>query len=283
MKKRIIQLFLIFVLTLTLTSCKSRVGCEKYSDAKDYKVGDQTYKETISKVEIDWSCGEVKIVESTNSTIKITESDQNLKYDKKVHSLVKDGVLYVKFWKSGLRSDIESEKKFITIQVPSGKEMNIDSISADVISDKLTGSNINIKTVSGNINIKEVKTKTCDISTTSGDVSLNKVTSSTKFDIETVSGKLNIGSLISKNITANSVSGDVKMELESFTNIEIKVTSSKVNLLVTNDFSATLTYKTTSGKLNTSLDYRTSGSKRIFGEGTCNIYVKSVSGNLNIN
>lgn len=270
------------ILILTLTSCKSHVSSNKYDDAKDYKVGNQTYKETISKVEINWACGEVKIVESSSTTINITETGLGLKYDKKVHSLVKDGTLYVQFWRSGLKSSVDGKDKCVTIQIPSGKNIKVDAGSATIKSDKLTGNNIELETVSGEINIKEIKCKTCKIETSSGNIVLNKTTASKSFAADVTSGMLNINSIDASNIDIDDVSGSIDMKIESATNINIRATSSKVNLGFPSNFGSTLTYKTTSGKFGSSPIYKTVGSKRVFGDGSCNIYVKTVSGDLKI-
>lgn len=285
MKKNI--LFEVLIVMISLFGCKNNViNGQKYSDSEKYFVGSKTYDEEISNLEVNWYIGSVEIV--VGEKVEVEENSSNLPSEKQVHSYVERGTLKVEFWKSGLKSTVDSNEKQVKITIPRGTNINISSISANVISDSIDceemlvtsvsgGININflkakevkitstsgsikidntnvlekvdIGTVSGTVIATEISSKELDVSSTSGKIEIEKINSD-EVEIETVSGKIDVLDLDCKTAEISSTSGYIKLSPKNFEDISIEGVSSDITIYIESDLSTTISFKTTSGEFN---------------------------------
>lgn len=149
------------------------------------------------------------------------------------------------------------------------------SVSGEIKTGALICDEGKIETVSGTLNIFGA-VKSLTAKSISGDITfIGYATENAKF--ESVSGgifaKGNIAS-----ISAKSVSGAVEVG-GIFENATVSTTSGNVTIT---DFSGTLEFNTTSGKLKSDIPHTENGKKYIFGNGSQTAKISTVSGNLTI-
>lgn len=105
MKNIILWTCLIFVVVaaaLLLCGCVSVVTFNTYENADKYEAGNKTFGSDVKKVEINWCCGEIKIVKSSACSVSVCESgDADLPEEKRVHTYLEGDVLKIQFWNRG--------------------------------------------------------------------------------------------------------------------------------------------------------------------------------------
>lgn len=80
---------------------------ETYPNAEKYQTGAFTYNVAdIKAVEVYWRSGEVEITESGDSELHVKESGGELSEDIAMHYLLDDGVLRIRFCKSGAKIQV---------------------------------------------------------------------------------------------------------------------------------------------------------------------------------
>lgn len=80
---------------------------ETYPNAEKYQTGAFTYNVAdIKAVEVYWRSGEVEITESGDSELQVKESGGELSEDIAMHYLLDDGVLRIRFCKSGAKIQV---------------------------------------------------------------------------------------------------------------------------------------------------------------------------------
>lgn len=285
MKKNI--LFGVLIIMISLFGCKNNIiNGQKYLNSEKYFIGSKTYDEEISNLEVNWYVGSIEIV--IGEKVEIEENSSNLPSEKQVHSYVEKGTLKVEFWKSGLKSTVDSNEKQVKITIPRGTNINISSISAKVISDsidcdkmwitsvsgiisidnlkakeiKITSTSgsvkidniytlekANIGTVSGTVIANEISSEEVEVSSTSGKIEIEKIKSD-EVEIETVSGKIDVLDLDCKTAEISSTSGAIKLSPKNFEDISIDGVSSDITIYIESDSSVTISFKTTSGEFN---------------------------------
>ena len=221
MKKfsKILSICLSIILAVFLFSCSS-CSTYEYDYASEYKSGNVEYLSSdyssVSVLDLDWISGEVEIILSNANALSIMEtSSQPLTEEEKLHTLIKNGTLYVKFAKSGWHENYMPEKK-LTIAVPS--RFSFDTINSTTVSTDLRVSGqyvrvFNHETVSGEVEINSCNVTGLTINSVSGDIRAENTVVG-KFNGETVSGSLKFAFLTMTNqFKFNSVSGDVILSI----------------------------------------------------------------------
>lgn len=127
MKKVMIGLLLCSLVITILSGCRVNISIgtndtltsETYPDAEKYQIGSFTYNAAgIKAVEVYWRSGEVEITESDNSELHIKESGGELPEDTAMHYLLDDGVLRIRFCKSGAKIQVNAADivNFVSLQ-----------------------------------------------------------------------------------------------------------------------------------------------------------------------
>ncbi len=310
MNKRIssIGVLLLCALTVMLSGCRVNISIgtndtltgETYPDAEKYQTGAFTYNATdIKAVEVYWRSGEVEITESDNSELHVKESGGELSEDIAMHYFLDDGVLRIRFCKSGAKIQVNTADKHLSLEVPKGVDLSVHTTSALVKADDLNQNSILIAALSGHIELGTVTADTIDLSSSSGSIcaaslsaqSLKCNTSSGSVDIgvvsaetldcSTSSGGVTMDSAVSETVKIATSSGSVDLTLTSVSSAEIDTSSGAVSLLLAKG-GAEVLYTTGSGKLLTDRAYDRKGDLYVFDEGAGNITVETSSGNLKI-
>ena len=298
--KLIIILVFVAVTCFGMTACISYTSQTRYDDADNYLAGSQTYDAAdLTGLNIDWKKGKVVLVEDESATCVTVTEDNALSDEKKVHSYYHDGVLEIKFWKSGLRDQVSEKDKCVTIVYRSVHDLDIHMTSGDLIADKVTVERAKIEITSGEIDIKRVQANDCECKMTSGDIKLGELTSE-NVTLKLTSGNLSLGDVRAETVTHSQTSGNTRiqrMETGSFTSqstsgdVDVSFARvQRVSLTMTSgdaeiglpEGGATVSVAMTSGSFKTDLTYVVNMGKYIFGDGQCELGIKMTSGSVRI-
>lgn len=187
----------------------------------------------------------------------------------------------------------------LKIIIPSKIDLVINSVSGNVYVDNIKG-DIKVKTVSGDIEIENTNGKIyCytlsgdfkgenikdefEIISKSGDIKIEKIEK--EGNIKTYSGDILIRKGAFKKVFLSTFSGDYKLEEINVENsMELKTMSGDVDIdLLTKDVKIVIETKSGEGEINYEgkITYINRGEIS-FGDGSKNIFVKTISGDVNI-
>lgn len=308
MKKVIIGLLLCSLAIMMLSGCRANISVgtndtltgETYPNAEKYQTGAFTYSAAdIKAVEIYWRSGKVEITESDNSELHVKESGGELSEDIAMHYILDDGVLRIRFCKSGAKIQVNATDKHLILEVPKGIDLSVHTTSALVKADSLNQNSILIAAFSGSTELGSITADTVDLSSSSGSICADSISaqslkcgassgsvgvgtvSAKTLDCNTSSGSVMIGSMVSEIVQITTSSGNVNLTLIKVPSAEIHASSGTVNLILAKG-GAEIQHISSSGKLFTDRSYDCKGGLYVFDEGTSNIIVETSSGNLKI-
>lgn len=272
------------LLVVPLLSGCSSATMPVYEDADKYVVGNKTYEESITSLDIDWISGSLALKEDTSITGAIlTENSENLLDPAKVHSYYNNGDLKIKFFKSGYSSRIDfNDKQLILTYNPT----YLKNIKIDLTSGKLTASNlssletINIQFTSGSSSIGKISTLNASVSFTSGGFDCDEI------DAKTMNVKMTSGNFfadkISANIDLNATSGTVVTQFGYTEQSKFNLTSGDLRIKIP-EAGGSLKIEKTSGYVNIGPKYVISDDRYLIGDGVAKIDVKITSGSVRVN
>jgi len=284
MKIKSLILFVLLCFTMTILSSCTKGSFYAYNYAERYKAGDATYEEEIKSVNIDYISGSIEIIFSdTESCVNVIEDTDALEDYQRVHSMVMDNTLYVKFVKSSGDFFNIPEKKRLVVIVPTNitsLDVNGDSSSVEVRD--LEIENINISSTSGSVSLENIDSSKISIDTVSGVVNLQKVQAKEAV-IKTVSSATFIEGIILSKMDLSSVSGNFNIQTVPLTKeININTTSGDIYFSKMENTSFKLTLKTVSGRFDTIFPAVIVDESYVQNNGECIINFKSVSGSIAI-
>ncbi len=219
----------------------------RYDDADRYSIGDGSVPASrVKDLEIDWLSGNVSVVYGSGSEVTIAESfSGNLSQDQLVRWYLDGSTLRIKFQKSGIVWG-DTGSKDLTVVLPRGMaldELDMDCVSAD----------------------------------------FNVEVDASEYDVESVSGDFNLSASGSRSVDVGTVSGDCNLRMQQCpSNVDMKSVSGSISLWIPSDSGFTAEISTVSGKINCSIPVTTSGKRIVAGNGSAEIEMESVSGDLNI-
>jgi DUF4097 and DUF4098 domain-containing protein YvlB len=240
-----------------------------YND-KDYTVGGGTVSPSdVSDLQIDWTSGTVKVVPYSGDSIIIEEdSDTSLDSDYQMRYKVDDGVLNIKFAKSKvkLKGIFKNMSKELTVKVPEKfmfDEVEIDSVSAQIMMDQINCGSTDCSTVSGNIVLEKVSTN--------------------QFDGETVSGKMDCKGGSMDDVTMETVSGKIEMAFQTMpSEMDLESVSGDITLGFPENKGFQVDYDKVSGDFDCQFNVTINKSMATYKNGSCKIDMETVSGDMNI-
>ncbi|MDY2880128.1 MAG: DUF4097 family beta strand repeat-containing protein [Candidatus Borkfalkiaceae bacterium] len=292
----------ILALVLFGTGCllSPVIGGVVYENADEYVVGNASYDDLPRTIKICWTVGSVEIVRTDESRVTLTEADDGLKEDEKMRSLNRDGTLTVRFWKSGKRGRIDSERKKLTVSLPEGISVLLETVSANVnacdlvcptVSVKnvsgeiflgdVTADDLTVETVSGSFRADEVRTENVSAYTVSGSLSFRSLKTGT-FTVESVSADLSVQDLSTDVVAAETVSGKIRFRATLCGSADLETVSGDCILEKVASLGMTVDFHSSSGRLISSLPRTEENGKHVFGDGNCKVRFRSTSGNLTV-
>ncbi len=256
MKKKLIT-----VLVMALGFMSFAVGCSKtpysyvynhvYKNESDYSVGDFTYKGSdINKVNVNWAFGNVTVVEDDGEELTVSESNNNLTEEQKMRYLISNGVLNIQFCKSGYNGDFKGVEKKLTVKIPKGIKVDIETLSANInlndanpldlelesssgkieIENVVVQKELSAKSSSGQIDISKIKAESVEVESSSGEIIIKEATAQKNVELESLSGNIEADDMIANKIEAESSSGKIIMHKANAPSIEIESTSGMITI-----------------------------------------------------
>lgn len=286
-KPAIFAILACFIL-LGLTSCNYSLY-KTWNNYKDYTAGNGDFDATtVSSIAIDWVNGDINVVTADVEKITVFEqSARELKESELLRYYLSDGVLDIKFVAPRLKLlDKKVLDKDLFIQIPlsaaaSLSSLNIDSVNSDINVKNIKALDLEMDVVSGKIDIKNCTIVMLDIESVSDEINLlsSKIAS---IDISCVSTNIKVNSEVT-DFEVDTTSGNVDFTSTIMSNkIKINAISSVVNLTLPENSGFTVEYDTLSGQFTSDFATTNSNDKYIFGDGTKQIEVSTISGNLSI-
>ncbi len=200
----------------------------------------------IREIEIEWIAGEVEIECYDGNEIVFSEtSAEQLSERQTMRYLVKDGELEIRCCES---KTVQLPEKTLTVQIPAS--LIADELEADVVSASLTARGvqareIKLESVSGNICADGLTAEKLQIDTVSGIAEILRCDVARKLEIDTVSG-----------------------------NAAMQLAASATGF--------TLKFDTVSGSVHCDVPVTTSRKSMVYGDGSLEIEMESVSGRFKI-
>lgn len=272
---------------VAVASVSGLVGC-RYSfvtgdayDEEGYLVGSKTYAEQVTAVEIVWKCG--KLTVKNGDKVAVSENADGLSDEQRVRSVVRDGVLYVQFWKSSYVSEINQADKNVLVEVPRGASIKIASTSGDIHCEDISADSFEVGKMSGGFYAGDIVAKSVRLSSTSGSIKTDSV-SCDSLSVSTTSGKVSLGNVAAVQAQVNSTSGNVSFNImPACEQVDVECTSGSVKLCLQDVArGAAATINTTSGAKNVTVEHTQSGNEYVVGSGACKLYVRCTSGSVTL-
>lgn len=276
--KKLLSTILLGFIGISLSSC-TRYGI--YDDADKYLVGNQTYNENITSLDIDWVSGTLTIVEDeTISGVKI-EEETNLTNEKElVHSYLDNGELKIKFFASGYsKSGFRSFKKNLTLTYHPGiTDLEIGLTSGTFNANSLTADKVDVDLTSGTANINTITATEVDVDLTSGSANIDKITAN-EVDVDFTSGRATINHIDANEFDSDMTSGSMTVAFDKVNKASFGLTSGSIDMTLPSD-GGTVKVNKTSGSVNAIRECTISNNIYTFGEGSADIDVGMTSGKL---
>ena len=104
-----------------------------YPDAGKYSAGNFEYKASdVSSIEINWISEDVTVKQSDQKTLSVKEENRGLNNRQKMHWRLDGDKLIIQYCKSGYKGRFPGKTKKLTIEVPAGIDLAINTVSGDV-------------------------------------------------------------------------------------------------------------------------------------------------------
>ncbi|MBR3247076.1 MAG: DUF4097 family beta strand repeat protein [Clostridiales bacterium] len=263
---------------LCLTACSFglfNTFSYQYENAEKYTAGDREIDDKITKINIDYISGNVKVKGTDTDSVTVEETaNTELDSDHQVHTWVDGDTLYVRYCVSTKSINFNKIEKSLEITIPEAQELDdfvIEVSSGNIDLDGFTTENLNSHASSGNMNI-DCSATVIELKSSSGNVGLTqngnsdslKIKASSgniviiqngdckSFDIDSSSGKINIeqqGTVGQAKI--HSSSGGVTAAMGTVNTLNVDVSSGGIKLDA--DEIKDLTTKASSGHSDISL------------------------------
>ena len=252
---------------------------EVYKDSELYKTGSQEYAEPIKKLDVSWSMGKVTLVQDINLASVVILEENELDDEHKVHTYLKDGTLFVKFWGSGVQGMVLGTDKHVTIKYPSAIEL-IDLVvtSGTLEADYIASNKIDIVRTSGLTKIGKIETDELLYTQTSGNTTIQEIVSE-DIQMHSTSGGVVINKIDCTTFDLVYTSGGINLKFNTVEKADIDGTSGSQTITIP-ESGATIHYHVTNGSFKSSLDGREEDHSLVVGDGNAKINLSVTSGNI---
>ncbi len=233
-----------FCLAVGAVFCLSFVGCKPsaersfryYDNAAAYVAGEFTCDSAaVKRVEIDWIGGNVEMEQSGSGKTAVFEEGDELSEEKRLHTYLNDGVLRVKYCRSGCLGKIDETQKNLQVEIPKGVDVEINGVSANVYLGMIEIGNLSIKTDTGSVEAESIRCQ--------------------RAEIETESGYIGVGALTADGLELGSASGEIHLGIPTCQSTEIETKTGNVTVYLRGDVCALIDFETKRGVLQTERRY----------------------------
>ena len=261
MKKNILIIIPIIILSIILLGCNNILTDSYQYDDTNYKIGNMAFTEPITQINIDWIVGDVIITKSETQEIIIREDvDANIDDSLKMHYNLSNGILDVKFCGNKESINHSYRVKKLYVYLPSMlKKITLNNKTADITINNVIIMDLSINNISGDIDMQKSEIDLLNINNTSGSIllfynSLNYV------NINTISGNVGIScdyGPLGLNVTSESAG---------------------ITIYIKENEMVSFNYETEIGTFKTNLEYTTNNNTYIFNNGSTVHNVKTQTG-----
>lgn len=323
MKKK--QAVLIAALLALCALCPTAFAArmERYANAQQYTAGDFEYNAAdVQRVEIHWIAGSVTLMQSDVDTLRAYESGSSKSDDMQMQHLLADGVLYIQFCQAGAQysSLFFTPKKALTLAVPAGIALSVETRSADIAlhehqlgntvlqstsgdihADYLLSERLSVSSTSGSLDITAadahqtmslcstsggiqaggLRADTILLDTTSGSIHADAMAAAARIRAESTSGAIALKQLQSPQLEIETTSGSIAAGLCGSQKAAIRSVSGSVKLTLHGSLGAAVDFHTASGSFHCD-DSHTANGRALIGNGACELSVRTASGSLTI-
>lgn len=243
--------------TLCLTGCSFgliNTVSYQYENGDKYTAGDREIDDTITKINIDYLAGDVKVRGTDTDNIKVDETaNTDIDADHQVHTWVDGDTLYVRYCVSTKSINFNKIEKNLEITIPEAQALDdfvIEVSSGNIDLDGFTTENmysyassgnmdidcsamaIELKSSSGNVGLTQHgNSDSVKVKSSSGTIAINHDGDCKAFDIDSSSGKINIeqqGTVDQAMI--HSSSGGVTIVMGNVNTLNVDVSSGGIKL-----------------------------------------------------
>lgn len=223
----------------------SGISNYSYKDAANYTSGPLSTTQPVTALDIGWVSGSVTVVKGSGG-VKAYE-DGEFEEDLRLHWYLDDGVLYIRFCKSGTNVNGLNfiNRKNLTVELPASvnlTKISCDTVSAGVTIDRFYADTWDIDSVSGAVKISSGNGKSLYVNSVSGSITVsegnfgsvktdtvrgfvNYTGNAKSIESDSVSGKLTYNMSTVPNLRADTVSGGVFLSLPENDGFSVKFDS----------------------------------------------------------
>ena len=166
-----------------------------YENGEKYTAGDREIDDSITRINIDYLAGNIKVKGTSDDSIFIRETvNRDIDADHQVHSWVDGDTLYVRYCVSTNMINFNKIEKSLEITIPAEQELDdfiIDVSSGNIDLDGFTTGSLNSHASSGNMTI-DCSASDIDIKSSSGNVDLTQNGNSDNVKVKASSGNIGI-------------------------------------------------------------------------------------------
>lgn len=193
----------------------SSISTFNYSDPSSYNTGDGTIREKVKSVEINWSVGDIEIVEYDGNHVVLEETAVrgSLDDDLRLRWKTEGSKLRIQYARAGKNLDLKGVEKKLVVKIPSS--VSLDELEIDVVSSNSFVSLDGIReldwnSVNGNLDARLKTLEEADLDTVNGNATLHvssKAPSKVEFDCVNGDLTLSIPKDSSFTLTRESING----------------------------------------------------------------------------
>lgn len=223
--------------------------------------------ESVKTIEVEWIDGNIEIEKTDGTEIRYSESNVKNAKDAMVVSVNGD-CLRIQFsenMKDMKGISLGSHSKDLNVQIPekwNGKEIVIESVSAEINASGLKADRFEIETVSGGGSFTN-----CSFQ---------------KVSLETVSGTIRYQGEL-ETLDCSGVSAACTIDLQNCPkDISMETVSGNLSIALPENCGFTAKTETVSGKISSDFLTTQNGKTYTYGDGSCKINVSGISGDIHI-
>ena len=278
----------------------TRIG---YANAAAYTAGEADIAEAVSKLDIHWISGTVRIARHGENTVLLRESaDRQPEGDMQLRWWLEDGTLHVQYGRDGARLPWRYHKD-LTLTLPEGlalEETDIHVISGDLEIPDLRTDELNVKLTTGRVSVK-ADARSADVAATSCDITLALTGTADEVTAHTTTGDVTVTAEQVNRFSAESVTGDVRATLQSagsahmssttgsvtaslarFDSLDVHVTTGSVTAFLPERPGFTAGLHKVTGSVSCELPAVQQGGEYVVGDGSARVDIGVTTGNITL-
>lgn len=293
MKKILVPLFAVALCAALLCGCRMSfrpsmgLSSFHYDQAEQYTAGGAVLSDAVERVEIHWLSGSVAVEAHGENTISFSEeANRRLTGDTCLYYRLDGTTLVIQFCRSG-KWALNDLQKDLTVLLPEElllKELEVDSVSAELCADGISSETAELNTVSDEIRLQNCGvTNRAKLDTVSGSVRAEFAQPLESLHAGTVSGNVEVAVPEVTSFLADTTSGNVFLAADAAPKeLDVDTVSGAVTLYLPENAGFTLDFDTVSGDYSSELSCAVKDGRYVCGDGSGDYEIDTTSGDVRI-